>query len=565
MSAVDPLRDKQWVGEPAFIIGGGPSLKRFDWGALAGRHTIGINMAFLHTPEVALLLDYRLLDSLEEPTLEGLAWQKFTGYKLWLAYEQERRWLPRALQGVQKVRWSDKWTETMAEGLHRGTNAGTAALHLGYLLGASPLYLLGFDGVGRGGRTANWHEYYGAHGWPVSEVVYDRFGADFARIAPCMKYTKVVNLNPATAYRAWPTAPAESVLGPCWHPSPIPEESAVAVDEPALPPPSKRNFDKYFKVSDPTPGEIKQCPTCHKPTSDGALAYAHRACALELKLQCCFIGDDIKQARAFTDAEARQIAQSACLPAKVALPAAEPRLHRPWGHGQTLTVVVGCCRKDLLPAKVLESTVRRHATVPLGFVFSMDLEMVQPADHELRARTGFSYARIQAPRWASTSRAVYFDSDMLVFRDVRELAELQFRPGAHVARPANMSAVMVYDCAQLQDWDAQALVDGGRSYREIVGVNFMDPTRMDVGGVPLRWNMLDQWSPEAALLHFTNIPTQPWTYPDHKLGYLWDEALYWAVERGEIAPAMVADEVARGHVKQHVLDRLTLKLSAVQR
>ena len=40
------LREGQWTGHPCFIIGGGPSLKGFDFNLLEGRKTIGINRAF---------------------------------------------------------------------------------------------------------------------------------------------------------------------------------------------------------------------------------------------------------------------------------------------------------------------------------------------------------------------------------------------------------------------------------------------------------------------------------------------------------------------------------------
>jgi len=40
---IEVLPDNSWKDEDCYIIGGGPSLKRFNWSLLKGKKTIGIN------------------------------------------------------------------------------------------------------------------------------------------------------------------------------------------------------------------------------------------------------------------------------------------------------------------------------------------------------------------------------------------------------------------------------------------------------------------------------------------------------------------------------------------
>lgn len=44
-----------WAGQTVFLIGGGPSLRCFDFGRLLGRHCLAINEAFVDAPWADLL------------------------------------------------------------------------------------------------------------------------------------------------------------------------------------------------------------------------------------------------------------------------------------------------------------------------------------------------------------------------------------------------------------------------------------------------------------------------------------------------------------------------------
>ena len=55
------VHDGDWSGERCFIVGGGPSLRGFDWGRLRGERVIAVNRAFEQLPfaDISVSLDER--------------------------------------------------------------------------------------------------------------------------------------------------------------------------------------------------------------------------------------------------------------------------------------------------------------------------------------------------------------------------------------------------------------------------------------------------------------------------------------------------------------------------
>lgn len=588
------LTPGQWAYKPIVIIGGGPSLKAFKWERLKewqgkGGYSLGLNMAFIHNPTANLVLDWRLLEKLDE----DLRWMQYRGHKLWLAYEPERRYLPHAMADLQKLQYSADWPRHLSDGIYRGTNAGVAGLCLAYLLGCDPIYLLGFDLTGNPtGRTMNWHEEYHRHGWAGNVHAYNNYAEDFARIAPMVKDRTIINLNPKSRLDLWPRHIPDTLFGEgCMEPEvyiPTVESMEEKMDSDGL-----ANFKKFWAESDPA--TLTPCVICKKPKGDGALAMIHKACELEEKLRSCLLPPSVSDkgmtCRAFTDEEARDIAYRASIqgrqvpvimfdrsdkpPLLTVDPVAGCRLtpdpfdmpevlpEKPvLSKEATLTVVIGETERHWLPARVLEYTLRRNASCPLRIIRSCDLTIPEAKETANRQRTGFSFARLAVPKACGyKGRAVYMDSDMLVFGDVRELLELEM--DAPVMQPPNITSVLLYDCAKAP-WQADqlvALLDAGKlNYRELVGLRWTPPGQVSYS-LPIAWNMLDQWDGETKLLHYTNLSTQPWTYASHPLRSHWEDALYWAVEDGFITPYDVKREVEAGHCGPWVYQRLSDRLS----
>ena len=138
-----------WRNQSVYIIGGGTSLKTFDWDLLKDKLTIGCNSAYLHGSDICKVL-------------------LFGDVNWWCEFGEE---VSRIYDGIvysiavpNKVKIPDTVIKLQrkARGLyytHLGWNGstGAAATNLALLLGATKVCLLGFDMfLGNDGKP-NWH------------------------------------------------------------------------------------------------------------------------------------------------------------------------------------------------------------------------------------------------------------------------------------------------------------------------------------------------------------------------------------------------------------------------
>lgn len=132
MPRTDPL--PAWTGD-VFLIGGGPSLRGFDFEQLGLLPTIGCNQAFLLGPEickVCIFGDYKFWAHFARPLSD------FTG---WVASPRHTM--------TKQADWIH-FFERQDEGLSKSklawnANTGAAAINLALILGASRVFLLGYD------------------------------------------------------------------------------------------------------------------------------------------------------------------------------------------------------------------------------------------------------------------------------------------------------------------------------------------------------------------------------------------------------------------------------------
>lgn len=199
-SIPDGLRDGAWAGQACFLIGGGPSLKGFDFERLRGRgRVIAINRAYEFVPfaDVHFFMDnpyYRHVRS--EP-----AWHAFQGFKVYLnmsGYVVDGDVV--SLRPVGRIGLS----ASIAEGLYHGNNSGSGALGLAYCLGANPIYLMGYDCK----RTPEDGHFHSGYGKSISDSTLVRLVKDFDGIAPMLRAAgvRVINLNPDSAIRCFPAS-----------------------------------------------------------------------------------------------------------------------------------------------------------------------------------------------------------------------------------------------------------------------------------------------------------------------------------------------------------------------
>lgn len=237
-----------------------------------------------------------------------------------------------------------------------------------------------------------------------------------------------------------------------------------------------------------------------------------------------------------------------------------------------ISIYVGTAEEQMLAVKVLEFSIRKHASMSVKIsplyqaVAEAGITIPMPADPALRPRTPFSFQRFAIPALKGhQGRAIYVDSDMQVFRDIKELWVWPFdgadllsvhEPEGSGRKP--QFSVMVLDCEALA-WDVEELIEGleeGRwSYEEFIGR--MAPAGRIADVLPTEWNDLERNKEgSTALTHYTDMNQQPWLTTESLLGRVWCEDFFEAVRSGAIELAFVQDQVERGWVRPSLLHQL---------
>jgi hypothetical protein len=142
-----------------------------------------------------------------------------------------------------------------------------------------------------------------------------------------------------------------------------------------------------------------------------------------------------------------------------------------------------------------------------------------------KTATGFTLFRWCIPELMGFQGfAIYLDSDMLVLRDISELYDYR-QPGRWVQHNSTQGdCVSVIDCSAMpQDWPS--IDEIKRSNKNILRAKL---EAIIDRSIPDDWNCCDRYDPNAGLIHFTSIATQPWTaggvnHPDPKAVELWHE------------------------------------------
>jgi len=177
--------DKIWDDEVVYIIGGGPSLKDFDWKRLAGKKVIAINRAFQVLPEADVLYwtDARFYRWYKE----GI--DRFNGLKVTCRVISDNPGNIIVLKAN-----SAPSIDMRPDFISSGNNSGFGAINLAVKLGAKRIYLLGYDMVSREKET-HWHS-----GYDVSHnhSIYTKMTAQIGMLPDELKKlnVEVLNANP---------------------------------------------------------------------------------------------------------------------------------------------------------------------------------------------------------------------------------------------------------------------------------------------------------------------------------------------------------------------------------
>ena len=215
----DVLPANSWAGKKCFIVGGGPSLKHFDFSLLKGFHVITINKAFQYFPsKVNYGMDYTFFDFLQynsskDPSDRKLqkAWRKYKGIKLFSRHDSTLRFC----EGVYYV---DELTQKqicfdLNQGIYCGNNSGVGALMLSVALGCKKIGLLGYDFKVIGKQT-HFHDGYKGQNLKTFVPNLEAFRKNLDELAETLKDLKIsiVNLSSNSALQSYPKSSFKAFL-----------------------------------------------------------------------------------------------------------------------------------------------------------------------------------------------------------------------------------------------------------------------------------------------------------------------------------------------------------------
>jgi hypothetical protein len=244
--------------------------------------------------------------------------------------------------------------------------------------------------------------------------------------------------------------------------------------------------------------------------------------------------------------------------------AVESKVAKAAAIDKVIRVFVGASPSELLPLRVLEHSIRAHTDLPVEMSFMANLEHPMPRDEANQPGTKFSFYRFMIPALAGyRGKALYLDSDMVVFSDMRDLWTIPFDGGQVLTVvtpegvPTKNHSVLLIDCAAV-DWKIEEIVraldEGAYDYDALMRDLCIVPPERIRARIPYVWNSLDTYEPgQTALLHYTALHSQPWTETRHPLARIWIEALYRALEAGVVDLETVRSEIEAGNVRPSLL------------
>lgn len=209
------LKEGSWAGQPCYVVGGGPSLRGFDWNLLRDKpNIIVINLAFRKVPwsPIQFTEDARFMRRF------GKELSGFSGLKIWhigigthVDDIQEAIKNDSELLTLYETKEGKYWSTSFLDGLSSSSNAAVGAINVADLLGADPIYLMGIDCKAEGHDMGNFHSgepnSYPRE-WAVGQMQAQNFKSDFEHwVEPKMRHRKIINLvNPAfeSTIDCWP-------------------------------------------------------------------------------------------------------------------------------------------------------------------------------------------------------------------------------------------------------------------------------------------------------------------------------------------------------------------------
>lgn len=218
-------------------------------------------------------------------------------------------------------------------------------------------------------------------------------------------------------------------------------------------------------------------------------------------------------------------------------------------------VLIGTEAEQSLATEVLKWSIESNSFLSVRYCEGDSISRTMYVQGD--SGTPFSFQRIFLPEAAGrVGRGVYFDSDMLVFKDVYELfnADMQDKvlmgceptPG----RRTQFSVFLVDN--ERAAWDGRALLEDYRAGRVTYEALMKDFcfAQPKSSSLPMAWNSLEVFEPgTTANIHFTDMGTQPWLSIYNPNAGVWCEALFRALQERPAVVAALETSLANGWVR----------------
>jgi hypothetical protein len=210
---------RNWEGETAFIIGGGPSVLTQPIDRLRGRKVIVINSSFERAPWASILFfhDDRWWRKYMDKVLAVFAGTICTTCSA-------RHARIAHLKNIRPSRTKGGQVQNPPTPLQLSTDPSAVpmrrtsvvpALNIAVLKGVKAIVTLGLDGkMGPDGQRNHYAVQYSAHGWRHAPSTWERHQADIEPLVPQIAAAgiTVTNASPGSAWPFWPITSLDEFL-----------------------------------------------------------------------------------------------------------------------------------------------------------------------------------------------------------------------------------------------------------------------------------------------------------------------------------------------------------------
>jgi len=202
--------------KPVYIVGGGTSLRGFDFSLLDKKQHIAVNAAMYdcHNAQIGFFADKRFYNDF------GMSLWNFRNPK-GDPYNKNDGIIYTTFEGANDDSWSDSRTVIIDSEnesifskkiLGSFSNSGLMAINLAYLLGARKIYLLGFDCS----NTGEHDRYHTRYKRKISEDSYAKMIKDFKELSSYInknvKDLEITNISENSLLNVFPRIPYKDVF-----------------------------------------------------------------------------------------------------------------------------------------------------------------------------------------------------------------------------------------------------------------------------------------------------------------------------------------------------------------